>query len=345
MPRTWVWLQLVIGWLPVWGLFIAMIVTVHGGGLSWDVVAAATRMVLSGAVLMPGVRRVVARLPWPHPMRLSFLLLHLAAALGYGLAWFALNLAIESLFSSQAVLIFGAILLPFLLLGTWLYVMMAGVMYAGEAATRVARAEAAAAEARLAALRGQLNPHFLFNALHSVVQLTAIAPERAARAAEDLATLLRTTVDEDRNLVPLRDEWRFVERYLALERMRFGDRLQVRASLDEEVMDAEVPAFALQTLVENAVRHAAAPRVEATVLEVHARREGDGLQLTVRDDGAGARPEQLAGEVGTGLRRLRDRLHALYGSAASLVLDDAAPGVRATLSLPAAPIARAVPGR
>lgn len=334
MPRAWVWLQLVIGWLPVWGLFIAMIATVHGEGPTWNAVGAATRMVLTGAVLMPLVRRVVARRPWPHPMRLSFVLLHLAAATGFGVAWFTMNVAIESLFNAQAVLLFGAILVPFLLLGTWLYVMMAGVMYAGEAATRVARAEAAASEARLAALRGQLNPHFLFNALHGVVQLTAIAPERAARAAEDLAALLRTTIDEHRDLVTLREEWRFVERYLALERMRFGERLQLRASLDAEAMDAELPAFALQTLVENAVRHGAAPRVEATVVEVRGRRTAEGLQLTVRDDGAGAAPGALAGGAGTGLQRLRDRLHALYGASASLALEDAAPGVRATLTVP-----------
>jgi len=340
MPRAWVWLQLVIGWLPVWGLFIAMIATVHGSGLSWLVVGAATRMVLTGAVLMPVVRRVVARLPWPHPMRVSFALVHLGAALCFGLAWFALNVAIESHFSSAAVLIFGAILAPFLLLGVWLYVMMAGVMYAGEAATRAARAEAAAAEARLAALRGQLNPHFLFNALHSVVQLTAIAPERAARAAEDLAALLRTAIDEDRDVVALRDEWRFVERYLALERMRFGDRLQVRTSLDEAAMDAELPAFALQTLVENAVRHAAAPRVEPTVVAIEAHRTGGSLQLTVRDDGAGAPEAALAGGAGTGVRRLRDRLAARYGTSASLTLANAAPGVRATLTVPAPDEAR-----
>lgn len=335
MPRAWVWLQLVIGWLPVWGLFIAMIATVHGSGPTWQVVGAATRMVLTGAVLMPVVRRVVARLPWPHPMRVPFVLVHLGAALGFGLAWFALNVAIESQFSSAAVLIFGAILAPFLLLGVWLYVMMAGVMYAGEAATRAARAEAAAAEARLAALRGQLNPHFLFNALHSVVQLTAIAPERAARAAEDLAALLRTAIDEDRDVVALRDEWRFVERYLALERMRFGDRLQLRTSLDEAAMDAELPAFALQTLVENAVRHAAAPRVEPTVLAIEARRTAGTLQLTVRDDGAGAPAGALAGGTGTGLQRLRDRLAARYGTSASLTLANAEPGVRATLTIPA----------
>lgn len=334
MPRPWLWLQLVIGWLPVWGLFIAMIATVHGVGPTWDAVAAATRMVLTGAALMPLVRRVVARLPWPHPMRVSFVLVHLGAALSYGAAWFVLNVAFESLFSSQAVLLFGAILVPFLLLGMWLYVMMAAVMYAGEAATRVARAEAAAVQARLSALRGQLNPHFLFNALHGVAQLTAIAPERAARATEDLAALLRTSIDEGRDLVPLRDEWRFVERYLALEGMRFGERLQVRAELDEDALDALIPAFALQTLVENAVRHGAAPREAATVVEVRAHGAGGRLQLSVRDDGVGASAGQLAGGTGTGLARLRDRLHALHGSAASLVVADAAPGVRATLTIP-----------
>ncbi|HEX4934611.1 MAG TPA: histidine kinase [Gemmatimonadaceae bacterium] len=338
MPRAWLWLQLVIGWLPVWALFLTLIVTFHGEAPSWAAVAAATRLVLAGAVLAPLVRRFVLRHPWPHPMRLAFVALHLGAALAYGAAWFVINLAVESLVSAMAVPIMGAILVPFLLLGAWLYVMIAAVVYAGETATRAARAEGAATEAQLAALRGQLNPHFLFNALHSVVQLTAIAPERAARAAEDLAGLLRVTIDETRDLVPLGDEWRFVQRYLELERMRFGDRLVVDAALDEAAMDALVPAFALQTLVENAVRHGAAPRVEPTTLAIRARRDGERLHLTVRDDGAGATETALVGGTGTGtgLRRLRERLAALYGDRARLQLEAGARGVRATLELPAA---------
>jgi len=335
MPRRWLWLQLVIGWLPVWGLFITLILTVHRDYPSWGAVAVATRMVLAGAILAPLVRRVVARLPWPHPMRVFFVALHVGAALTYGAAWFLINLVVESYFSRFAILILGSVLLPFLLLGAWLYVMIAGVLYAGEAATRAARAEGAATEAQLAALRGQLNPHFLFNALHSVMQLTAIAPERAARATEDLAALLRTTIDEDRDLVPLADEWRFVQRYLELERMRFGDRLAVDAVLDDDALDMAVPAFSLQTLVENAVRHGASPRVEATTITVRAHRVGTMLRLEVQDDGAGARDAQLAGDAGTGLRRLRDRLQVLYGAGASLQLQGQPQGVHASLTIPA----------
>lgn len=335
MPRAWLWLQLVIGWLPIWALFITLILTFHGAEASGLAVAAATRMVLAGAILAPLVRRFALRHPWPHPMRLSFVGLHLGAALLYGAAWFMITLAVETVFNQVAVMIMGTILVPFLLLGTWLYVMIAAVVYAGETATRAARAEGAAAQAQLAALRGQLNPHFLFNALHSVVQLTTIAPERAARAAEDLAGLLRVTIDETRDLVPLGDEWRFVQRYLDLERMRFGDRLVVEAAIDDSTLEALVPAFALQTLVENAVRHGAAPRVEPTTVSIRAAREGGRLRLTVADDGAGASQEALGGAQGTGLRRLRERLTALYGGDAALQLDGQGGGVRATLEVPA----------
>ena len=335
MSRAWLWLQLVIGWLPIWALFITLILTVHGEEASWLAVASATRMVLAGALLSPLVRRFATRHPWPHPMRLSFVGMHLGAALLYGAAWFAITFAMETLVNRVGMMIMGAVLVPFLLLGTWLYVMIAAVVYAGESATRAARAEGAAAKAQLAALRGQLNPHFLFNALHSVVQLTAIAPDRAARAAEDLAGLLRATIDETRDLVPLGDEWHFVQRYLELERMRFGDRLVVEATIDDGALDALVPAFALQTLVENAVRHGAAPRVEPTTVTIRAAREGNQLRLTVADDGAGATDAALLGAQGTGVRRLRERLAALYGSSASLQLERATRGVRATLVVPA----------
>jgi LytS/YehU family sensor histidine kinase len=264
----------------------------------------------------------------------SFLLLHLVAAGAYSFTWFALNSVVESALRQQLVIVIGFNLGAYLIMGVWLYVMSAGVLYASEAATRAARAELHATQSQLATLRGQLNPHFLFNALHTVVQLIPRAPDRAARAAEDIAGLLRTSLEEGRDLVPLEDEWRFVQRYLEMEGIRFGDRLRVTADLAPDTMDVLVPSFALQTLVENAVRHGAAPRVEPTTITIRAARAGDALQVTVTDDGMG--PDSSGGGVngGTGLKRLRDRLVGHFGSEASVSLERNDGVTRAELQLP-----------
>jgi LytS/YehU family sensor histidine kinase len=178
----------------------------------------------------------------------------------------------------------------------------------------------------LAALRAQVHPHFLFNALHTVVQLIAIDPARATEAAELVADLLRTTLEEQRDEVTLGDEWRFVSRYLAIERIRFGDRLVVRSKVSADLLDEHVPAFALQTLVENAVRHGAAPRVAPTEIAVTAVGTATELTLSVRDTGDGASDGLTMAGAGTGLARLRERLTVLYGSAARLSAGPAAEG-------------------
>jgi hypothetical protein len=335
MSRPWLWLQLVIGWLPVWALFMMLLVTAHGGMTWHSRLFVATRMVLAGAALGPLVGRWVRRVPWPHPMRATFVVRHLLAGAVYSGAWILVNSIVESVLRLQAVIVVGYGLGPFLILGIWLYVMQAGVIYASEAAARASRLESASARAQLAALRGQLHPHFLFNALHTIVQLAPVAPDRAARAAEDVAGLLRTSLQDGRDLVSLDDEWRFVARYLDVERIRFGDRLQLSQELEPGVMGLVVPSFALQTLVENAVRHGAAPRVEPTMVSVVARREDGVLHIEVTDTGAGATSEPRRVTDGGGLGRLRERLLVLYGIAATLDVSAGPSGVRSVMRLPA----------
>ena len=333
MSRRVVWLQLLIGWLPVWGLFTIIIVTVHGTGLH-GAAFVALRMSVAAAVLGLFVQRLTERLPWPKPVRPLFVLVHIGLAAAYAVSFVALNSVIESVLRGAAVLVVGSGLAPFLGAGVWLYVMIAGVSYTTLATERAANAEANAARARLEAMRAQLQPHFLFNALHAVVQLIPREPARAAQAAEQLAALLRGTIEEDRDLVPASEEWEFVERYLALERLRFGDRLVVHSEISPDAGDVLVPLFAIQTLVENAVRHGAAPRIEPTTIRMSGRVVNGDAIFVVEDTGSGATAAQMTATSGTGLRRLRERLRALYGGEARLDVASGATGFSATLIVP-----------
>ena len=338
MRRTWVWLQLIIGWLPMWALFTTLIVTMHPGSPPLWASLISLRMIVAAAGLGLIVRRLTQRFQWPRRVRLSFIALHLVAALVFGVAWLLLSSIIESLIGGALVIPVGPGFVPFLVVGAWLYIMVAGVAYATQATERAARAEANAARSQLEALRSQLNPHFLFNALHTVVQLIPREPRRAAQAAEQLGGLLRKTIEEDRDLVPLAEERAFVARYLEVEGLRFGDRLTVRIEVTPEADRALVPSFALQTLVENAVRHGAEPSVEPTEVAVDGRIVGDALVLTVRDTGAGASAAQLARSNGTGLARLRDRLAVLFGGGARLDLTTETPrGFTVSLRVPLSP--------
>jgi signal transduction histidine kinase len=338
MPKVWVWPQLIIAWLPVWALYSTMILTAHPGVRMHSAIFAGARAIGCAAVLGLLVNRLTQRFPWPVPMRVSFIALHLGAAAVYAATWIALTTTFESTLlmahAGRWQLMYRGPLVPFLIMGVWFYIMVAAVAYASQATQRASIAEAHAASSRLATLRSQLNPHFLFNALHTVVQLIPSAPRQATHAAEELAGLLRTSLEETRDLIPLADELAFVERYLALERVRFGDRLQVMMDVDGDTRDAMLPSFALQTLVENAVRHGASPQVEPTTLHIHARADARMLSIVVRDTGAGADPSAVEGG-GTGLARLRDRLRVLFGNQGRLSIDTApGRGFTATMEVP-----------
>lgn len=332
--RAWIWVQLAIGWLPVWALVTVLMMSLHGLSPA-EAAPGALRLVVGAALLGLLVHRFVARQPWPHPMRPAFIAKHLAAMTLYAFGCMIAYSLIESLLRRQLVFVIGPGVGPFLVTGAWFYVMVAAVAYAAQAASRASQLAALEARGQLAALRGQMHPHFLFNALHSVVQLIPIDPRLASRAAELLAELLRAALAEPRDSVTLSQEWRFVLRYLEIERIRFGERLQVREAFEPATWVCRLPSFALQTLVENAVRHAAEPRVATTTLSIEARVEGDRLKLVVTDDGNGADIAAISHSAGTGLRRLREQLKWLHGTEASLTLtSERGAGLSACLSVP-----------
>jgi LytS/YehU family sensor histidine kinase len=295
---------------------------------------AALKLIACAAVLGVLVHRLTLRVPWPHPFRLRFVLTHVVAAIVYAMAWIVLDSLVEGAARGELVIAIGPGIEVFLITGVWLYVMVAGVAYAFQAAERESQLKLLAARSQLSMLRAQLHPHFLFNALHTVVQLIPIDHRAAVRAAEQLAGLLRTTLEENRDVVPLAEEWALVQRYLAIESIRFGERLKVESAIDDETLADTLPSFALQTLVENAVRHAAAPAATATTLKITTRREGRVLHVEVADSGVGASQTQLEQGGGTGLPRLRERLATLYDGAQLVFRATVPQGVTASLHVP-----------
>ena len=179
------------------------------------------------------------------------------------------------------------------------------------------RSQSAATEARLASLESRVRPHFLFNALNSALALIPEDPKRAEDVLERLSGLLRFSLDAHSRLVTLGEELRVVVDYLEIERARFGDRLVYGVDVPAELHALEVPAFAVQTLVENSVKYAVSTRKQGARIEVRGRRDGDRLRIEIADDGPG-----FAGEIwipGHGLDGLRTRLDALYGARARLI--------------------------
>ncbi|MDR3387432.1 MAG: histidine kinase [Rudaea sp.] len=334
MSRGWVWLQLAIAWLPMWALFTAIIVIVHGVPVG-DAAIGALRLIAAGAVLGVAVYKFASHTPWPHPFRLGFVASHVLAAIVYAIGWYLLISLTDSMVTGQLVFARGPGIGPTLVTGVWLYIMVAGVAYANLAAQRAANIQAHTARMQLDTLRSQLHPHFLFNALHTVVQLIPTDPRAATRAAEQLAVVLRTTIEDQRDLISLAEELAFVERYLAIESIRFGERLRVHIQIDEPAQAALLPSFALQTLVENAVRHAVAPRIEATQVTISATTTAKTLTLKVSDDGNGGNIREIESSPGTGLHRLRERMRWLYDDRARLELTaKPAAGFAAVLLVP-----------
>jgi two-component system, LytTR family, sensor kinase len=189
--------------------------------------------------------------------------------------------------------------------------------YHGEAQERAltaAQLQTRLAEAQLQALQRQLHPHFLFNTLHTISALMHRDTEAADAMLARLSDLLRLTLDRlGVQEIRLKEELEFLEKYLEIERTRFGERLTVDMEIEPETLDASVPNLILQPLVENAIRHGIAPRIGGGRLQIVARRTGDRLWLMVRDNGPGLPEAKLdAFNRGVGVSNTRSRLQHLY---------------------------------
>jgi histidine kinase/histidine kinase/DNA gyrase B/HSP90-like ATPase len=201
-----------------------------------------------------------------------------------------------------------------------------------EQTAAAARAERAAADARLAALQAQMNPHFLFNALNTVASLVRSDPRSAESTVENLSEVLRRTLERTSAASgTLGEEIDYLHAYLSVEQQRFGDRLRVDWSIPPELTSAAVPPMTLQPLVENAIKHGIAPRRRGGQVRVAASASGDRLTLAVEDDGEGFAPRF---REATGLSNVRSRLRVLYGDAAGLRMESSSAGARVVVELP-----------
>jgi two-component system LytT family sensor kinase len=225
------------------------------------------------------------------------------------------------------------------------YATIIGIVYATDFYRRYRERELLAsqlgeqlAQARLQALRMQLNPHFLFNAMNTIaMQVRKAANDDAVRMLAGLSDLLRYMLEDSRPPeVPLSEELVFVQRYLAIEQVRFQDRLRIEVDAAPATEDALVPTLILQPLVENAIRHGISRRVQAGRVAIRARRSDEQLILEVEDDGPGLGSTMTPTPgTGLGLKNTRARLSQLYpGDFAFELTESAGGGTLATIRLP-----------
>jgi len=302
---------------------------VVGRVVDWRIILFSCSLWLTFGALTPVIYFLARHFPLSRAALGRTVVAHLSGALVLCFAWTTLSvllavLLIRSPTREPFLRYYASWILTNLPWSVFLYFSVLGSTFAfsyyreaREREAQQARLAAQLAEAKLGALRMQLNPHFLFNSLNAITVLVRDQKtNEAARMLELLSGILRQVLKSDnRQEVTLDKELQFTERYLAIEQVRFSDRLQVRWSIDPAIRETLVPEFILQPLVENAIRHGVARRAEAGLIEVTAAQSGGNLMLSVQDDGPGYYPTSNAG---VGLANTRARLETLFGAGAGL---------------------------
>ena len=331
-------------WVPFFALWVLFATSLSRDRFSVILIGSFISMGSAG-LLGIVVWFLCRRWPWPRAFHVKFYLLHAGFALAYATAWTGAVYAIETLRHAPGIEAFWTrpVLARQLLIGIWFYVVYAGLSYAvqtrerlHEKETLAARAEALAAAARLDAIRARLNPHFLFNALHTLSALVKFRPQMAEAAIERLGDMLRYTLKEDgRELVEFSEEYEFTRQYIAFEQLRYEDRLKVDVQVDPAAFDFDLLPFSMQTLAENAVRHAISVRPEGGSIWIKCSCNNGTLHVSVRDDGPGAAAE--GGDSHRfGLRSLQERLRSAYGASSDLAINSGPEGFEACFDVPAA---------
>ena len=266
----------------------------------------------------------------------------LAAAAVAGLAFAVTAQLAAPVLAPQKLVLFA--------LGALLYLLSTGLHYAALATMEQREAERSAEEARslardsqLQALKFQLNPHFLFNSLHSIAALTTVDGLRAREMCIRLSEFLRAGLGlGDRESIPLHEELALARSYLAVELVRFGDRLRVEEFIEPGCEDCPVPALILQPLIENSVKHGIAGLLEGGDIRISASRSGAGVSIEIEngyDQDEDARPSHS----GIGLAHVRRRLAVRYGGEATFGIRAENSVYRVSLLLPCAVLAGSIP--
>ena len=265
---------------------------------------------------------------------------HVAGALVFAFAWTAIIYLVLVATESRTAASFLRNFAPWQMLdGVLLYAAAVGIEQSAWTRRRLDRQRLATTRAQLHALRAQLNPHFLFNALNSIIQLAEEDTPATQSALERLSELLRhatRTSGGGRIDVTLRDELGFIRNYLALEQLRLGDRLRVVELIEEEALDRLVPSLILQPIVENAILHAIAPRRSGGTVRLLAHLDRQSLIIEIQDDGPGCDPEALDRSPGMGLNIVRRQLEIRFPGQSDVRIAPAPEGgTSVRLSLPA----------
>jgi uncharacterized membrane protein YphA (DoxX/SURF4 family) len=336
---TWIWI--LAGWTGLalfLGISSSLAYMAVGNPPRWSLtIRMALAEIYVWALIAPGVMVLARRYPFTHATLGRSLVVHIPASLVISLAKLIVDQALRRwLFGFDGYVLITSLAPNFLFY--WGIVAAAhGFAYYCSSRERELRAsmlEARLATARLQLLQMQLHPHFLFNTLNAISELVHEDPETADRMITGLSELLREAlIAGERQEVPLRRELELVRRYLDIQQARFAGRLQADIEVDETIMDALVPHFVLQPLVENAIRHGIGTRSDAGRVRIRARADHDALRLDVEDDGVGLK-EPGASE-GIGLGNTRKRLEALYGPGASVQVGaDPRGGAIVTVTIP-----------
>jgi LytS/YehU family sensor histidine kinase len=235
-------------------------------------------------------------------------------------------------YAAQVPVLFSTGILLYLL-SLALHAVLLAVEATREAERHALQLQVLAREAELKALRAQMDPHFLFNALNSVSALVGTDPQGARKMCEQLAGFLRGSLELDRaERIPLSKEIALVHAFLQIERVRFGDRLKFVSEIDEAAASIEVPPLLLQPLVENALKHGIAHLVDGGTVTVQAKRRGGTVYLVVDNPIDPDRPSSRG--LALGLENVRRRMQTTYGERALVVVDSKPQRFRVELRIP-----------
>jgi len=271
----------------------------------------------------------------------SALWIFIARGLAAALSGLHLLSSPRPLLMGAASQLFGLGVLLYLLTVAMDYVLLA-VEASRQAEAREAEAQILAREAELRALKAQINPHFLFNSLHSISALTTLDPSRAREMCVLLGDFLRFTLGlGEKSTIPLADEIELVDRYLRVEKVRFGARLEMQEEIDPQALEAVVPPLLLQPMVENAVAHGISGLPEGGWIRMRARREQDEVEIVIENKFDADSPPSR--RTGVGLENVRRRLVACYGARAQMNVATEGDCFRVSLLLPCANNSNSVP--